>query len=96
MGLPIQFINFAIQTIGSDSIEKFSRGYISKNHKVANLPSGYGNVQHGEKTTKVMSAPASLFDLIASLVLSILTVLGVFTIFRYLVWMIQSILESLL
>lgn len=96
MGLPIQFMNFEIQAVGSDSIERLSRGYISKNHKVANLPSGYGGGQHDEETDKVMSAPASLFDLITSLVLCVLTVLGIFRIFRHLVQVVQSILGSLL
>ncbi len=96
IGLPIQFMNVEIQSIGSDSIERFSHGYISKNHKVANLPNGYGSSQHDGETTKVMSASASLLDLIASLVLCVLTGLGIFTIFRHLVQVVRSILESLL
>lgn len=89
-------MNFEIQALDSASIERFSYGYIANNHKVANLQNSQGRDQHDGRTTEVIVAPAGLFDLMTSLVLWIMTVLGVITFFRYLVQVVWSVLESLL
>lgn len=96
IGLPIQFRDFEIQGTDSDNVERHSLGYISKGQKVANLPNEQGVAWHDKGAAKVMGATVNFWDLISNLVLSALTILGVFWIFRVLAGVVQSILQLML
>ena len=96
VGLPIQFIHIAVQTNGSDRIQVFSSGYVTKNQKIANLLGNHGSKQSSEEPTQVVSATVGLLDFIKSLLLGLLTILAVVGITRYVVYMFQFIFDSLM
>ncbi|MGQ9877260.1 MAG: M23 family metallopeptidase [Chloroflexus sp.] len=96
IGLPVQFMHVAVQAIGSERVEVLPRGYITKNHNVANLSGDDGSNQPAKETTQIIDASVSLSDFITSLVSCLLTILGVLAILRYLVYAVQLVGESLL
>jgi murein DD-endopeptidase MepM/ murein hydrolase activator NlpD len=95
IGLPIQFRDIGVQGTGSDNVGKYSLGYISKSQKVANLPNDQGVAWRDKEVAKV-SYTTNFLDLISSLALCVLTILGIFTIFRALAGVAQSILRLML
>lgn len=73
IGLPARFMNFEMQVVPSGPQERFSEGYISKNHKVGNI----AGCEADGKFVEPVSARIGLSDFVTNVVINGLLIVGV-------------------